>query len=117
MEFSCTAQHQDGHVLITLAGDVDLAVHARFQAEAEPWVSAGMDVVLDCSKVTFLDSMGLRVLVHLRRMVLDNGRDFTLLAPSGPVLRVLELAGVQGLFQVIDDHAQSSPEADPDPVG
>jgi len=119
MEFSCTAQQNDNHVVITLNGDVDLAAHARFHAEAEPWVSAQTDVVLDCSNVTFLDSMGLQVLVQLRHLVLESGRDFVLRDPSASVVRVLELAGVQDLFEVVDGpmHAQPSAEADPDPVG
>src|SRR5689334_9721738 len=66
MEFSCTARQADGRVLLTVSGDVDLAAHARFQEAAEPWTAAPNDVVLDLSGVTFLDSMGLRVLVHLR---------------------------------------------------
>ncbi|GAA2067645.1 hypothetical protein GCM10009839_94200 [Catenulispora yoronensis] len=114
MEFSCTARQSDGHAVVTVTGDVDLAVHARFQTEAEPWAAASdtHHLIIDCSGVTFLDSMGLRVLVHLRRLVTDDGREFSLRAPSAPVLRVLELAGVEGLFQIIDAGSDVGSDAD-----
>ncbi|NUR61769.1 MAG: STAS domain-containing protein [Catenulispora sp.] len=113
MEFSCTARQADGRVVLTVLGDVDLAVHARFQAEAEPWAAPPNHLVVDCSGVTFLDSMGLRVLVQLRRLVTEDGRDFALRAPSPAVLRVLELAGVESLFSILEADEAS----DPDPVG
>jgi stage II sporulation protein AA (anti-sigma F factor antagonist) len=98
MDYSCTAQDSEHGVTLTVVGDVDLAVFPRFQAEAEIWADKQTDLVLDCSGVTFLDSMGLRVLVHLRGKVTESGHRFTLANPSQPVLRVLELAGVQSLF-------------------
>ncbi|NUP48382.1 MAG: STAS domain-containing protein [Catenulispora sp.] len=122
MEFSCTARQGERHVVLTVSGDVDLAAHARFQAEAEPWAAAPHDLILDCSGVTFLDSMGLRVLVQLRRLVTDDGREFALRAPSESVRRVLELAGVESLFPVVaadsgvEPGAEPDPEPDPDPV-
>ena len=123
MEFSCTARHDDGRVVLTVVGDVDLAAHARFQEVTEPWAAGPNDVLLDLSGVTFLDSMGLRVLVHLRRLTVDDGRDFALRAPSQAVMRVLELAGVEPLFQIVDTGpeyetgVESQAGADPDPVG
>lgn len=107
MEFSCTAQQADTHLKVTVTGDVDLAIYPLFQAEAETWAGKQADVVLDCSGVTFLDSMGLRVLVQLRNDLAANGHDFALAGPSEPVRRVLELAGVQSLFPMTaaDQHA------------
>lgn len=102
MEFSCTARQSGGLLVLEVAGDVDLAVHARFQAEVDRlWPRTPTDVVMDCSRVTFLDSMGLRVLVQALQRAAGHGCGFALAAPSQPVLRVLELAGVTGLFSVI----------------
>jgi anti-anti-sigma factor len=112
MEFTCTAQQSGQRLIVAVAGDVDLAIHPRFQAESEAWADKGTDVVLDCSGVTFMDSMGLRVLVQLRHDVTRAGHSFALAAPSKPVTRVLELAGVQGVFELAN-----CPEAlDDDPA-
>jgi len=100
MEFSCTAKQFADHVLLTVVGDVDLAAHGRFQADVEEAWDGSSDLIIDCSQVTFLDSMGLRVLVHAMQRASTNSRVITLAAPSQPVLRVLELAGVKELFTV-----------------
>jgi stage II sporulation protein AA (anti-sigma F factor antagonist) len=111
MEFSCTAKQVAGHVVLTVAGDVDLAAQTRFEAAVEQSWPTSSDLVIDCSRVTFLDSMGLRVLVHTMQRATEHGRDFALAAPSAPVLRVLDLAGVKSLFPVVGP----LPDAEPDP--
>jgi stage II sporulation protein AA (anti-sigma F factor antagonist) len=100
MEFTCSAHQSGQHLSAAVAGDIDLAVHPRFQAEAKAWAGKHTDVVLDCSGVTFMDSMGLLVLVELRRDVTEAGHAFVLANPSTPVSRVLELAGLHEVFEV-----------------
>ncbi|ACU74151.1 anti-sigma-factor antagonist [Catenulispora acidiphila DSM 44928] len=102
MEFSCTARRAAGRVVLTVAGDVDLAAYARFEAGLEQSWDGTTDLVIDCSAVTFLDSMGLRVLVRSRRRAADHGREVMLASPSRPVRRALELAGVTSLFPVAE---------------
>lgn len=98
MEFSCTAERFADHVVFTVAGDVDLAAHTRLQGDIDQSWDASTNLVIDCARITFLDSMGLRVLVHAMQRATAAGRTITLAAPSPPVLRVLELAGVKDLF-------------------
>ena len=98
MEFTCAARQSGQQLIVTAAGDVDLAIYPRLQAEADIWASKGLDVALDCSGVTFMDSMGLRVMVELRQALSDAGRTLTLTKVSTPVSRVLELAGVESFF-------------------
>jgi len=68
-------------------------------AEAATWAANGSDVRLNCSGVTFMDSMGLRVLVGLWQNLTDADRTVTLIDPSERVSRVLDLAGVTQLFE------------------
>lgn len=115
MPFTCTARQTAGRVVLTVAGDVDLAAHARFEADVETSWTASEDLVIDCSQVTFLDSMGLRVLVRTWHRAAESGREFALAAPSECVVRVLELAGVTGLFPVVGSIPDAETDADPDP--
>ncbi|MEY9893592.1 anti-anti-sigma factor [Catenulispora sp. MAP5-51] len=112
MEFSSTATRIADRVVLTVAGDVDLAAHARFQNDLDQAWDATCDLVIDCSRITFLDSMGLRVLVHAMQRAAANGRDIALAAPSEPVQRVLDLAGIRTLFTEIGP--VPDPETDPD---
>jgi len=112
LEFSCTARQSTDRVVLTVTGDVDLAAHARFEADVDQAWDGTTDLVIDCSGVEFLDSMGLRVLVQCRQVAVDNGREFALAGPSEAVVRVLELAGVRSLFSVVE----AVPDAEADPA-
>ena len=113
MQFSCTAKKAADQVVFTIAGDVDLAVHGRLQTVLNQSWDASTDLVIDCSRITFLDSMGLRVFVHAMQRATAADRAITLAAPSPPVIRVLELAGVQKLFPVTGPLPDSEPTRTP----
>lgn len=115
MDFSCTARHAAGRVVLTVTGEVDLAAHARFEADVEKAWDGGTDLVIDCLGVTFMDSMGLRVLVDTMNRAAENGSGFALAAPSEPVLRVLDLAGVRDLFPLVGPVPEAEPQPDPEP--
>lgn len=115
MDFSCSARQVADRLVFTVTGDVDLAVHTRFETEVEKSWDGSMDLTIDCSQVAFMDSMGLRVLVLTMQRAAENGRDFALAAPSEPVRRVLELAGVKSLFPVVGPIAEPEPEPDSAP--
>lgn len=85
-------------VTVTVAGDVDLAAADTLWSVLDEYVRAGAQVAVDCSRVAFLDSMGLRTLIRAQHKAKASGARLTLAAPSEPVLRVLHLAGVADLF-------------------
>jgi anti-sigma B factor antagonist len=96
------AQHGDALVL-TLAGEIDLASAAALQAAlAEDVTSAGGKVVVDLTEVTFIDSTALSVLIRIRKVVRNEGRDFIVVCPGGPVLRLLTITSLVDVFDVHD---------------
>ena len=87
-----------GAVTVTVAGDVDLAAADTLWSVLDEYVRPGAHVVVDCSRVAFLDSMGLRTLIRAQHKAGASDARLTLAAPSEAVLRVLQLAGVADLF-------------------
>lgn len=98
MGFTYTARHSEQQIIVTVTGDIDLPAYPSLQAEIANWVGKDADVILECSEVTFMDSMGLRFLVQARHAILQGGHSLILADPSRPVMRVLELGGVVSLF-------------------
>ena len=84
--------------VVAVAGDVDLAAADTLWSVLDEYVRPGASVVVDCSRVAFLDSMGLRTLIRAQQKADAAGARLTLAAPSEAVLRVLTLAGVGDLF-------------------
>ncbi|MFD0635141.1 STAS domain-containing protein [Catenulispora yoronensis] len=62
--FTHTVTDQGDHVLLVLAGDLDFAAHGTLATQISTLLAVGRGVVVDCSGVTFLDSMGLRALIE-----------------------------------------------------
>ncbi|GAA2052574.1 hypothetical protein GCM10009839_70090 [Catenulispora yoronensis] len=87
-----------GPTVVTVSGDVDLAAADALWNVLDRYVAPGATVVVDCSQVAFLDSMGLRTLIRAQQKADGSGARLTLAAPSEAVLRVLHLAGVKELF-------------------
>lgn len=86
-----------GRRILVAAGEVDLAVADRL-AEA---CAAEHEPIVDLSAVTFIDSSGLGALLRV-----GMGVGVTLVAPSAPVLRLLEITKVANRFRIVDSVEQ-----------
>lgn len=60
-------------------------------------------LVLDLSKLEFMDSSGVAVLVNTERRARLLGRSMVLVAPQRPVLRVLQVCGMENYFPIFND--------------
>jgi anti-sigma B factor antagonist len=99
------ADSSDGprQVVIWVTGDLDAdtgrAVRARLgQAQRH----ASTDVVLDLTGVTYIDSAALNSIVAGAKSMVEFGR-LRLISPPERVARVLEEAGLPGLFELTPD--------------
>ena len=61
----------------------------RVEIALEPFI--GQPIVLDLRRVEFMDSAGLKVLLHQRSRIQGSGGDLRLVVGNGAVGRLLEL--------------------------
>ena len=96
--------------LARLTGAVDLSNVEMLTARLEGAVSnRAQGLVIDLSGVTYLDSTGLRLIYRLARRLGDRQQGLRLVVPdTSRILRVLTLAGVQSVAQVVPDLAHLS---------
>jgi anti-sigma B factor antagonist len=80
-----------------LLGDLDVA---SAPAVREWLAEIDGDVELDCSGITFIDCSGLTVLADGQRGCQAAGVRMCLIAPSRCVIRLLDLAGLNGFFDI-----------------
>ena len=89
-------------LLVTLSGEFDMSAVATFrktvEEHAEPW----RRVVLDMSDLAFMDSSGLQELVRLENRARERGLEVVVARPSVPVMRLLELTGLEAHFTFRD---------------
>jgi anti-sigma B factor antagonist len=83
-------------ICLDVTGDVDMASSAALdnairQALTTPGIKR---VLVDLSKVTFLDSTGINTLVHDHQRAGEQNINLQVVNPSTMALRVLDLTGV-----------------------
>jgi anti-sigma B factor antagonist len=79
-----------------LDGELDLATEAKLSEVLEPALAAGRRVVLDASRLSFIDSTGLHCLLRAIRSADGRGR-LVLVRPSPAVRKVFDLVLVGGV--------------------
>ena len=97
--FSARSATGEDRTTVTVSGDIDIATAPQFQGELVAAVAAGLPVDVDCSGVAFIDSMGLRSLLHAVEQAEAEGVELRLTALSPQMTRILDLAGLAGFFR------------------
>jgi anti-sigma B factor antagonist len=93
---------RDGHkTIVCLAGDLDFATVAEVMPvmEEECARSPGQ-LVLDLSRVEFLDSSGISLLVTVHKRLAADGCSLIVTNPSPAASRVLEVAVVDQVLSI-----------------
>lgn len=66
------------------------------------------NAILDLTAVTFLASMGIRVLITAARTAKSRGVRLVIVSPPGLVREALTNAGLVGVLDVVDDVASAT---------
>jgi anti-anti-sigma factor len=84
---------------VTVTGDVDVDTAPRLREAVEGALGRGCrHIAVDMSVVSFLDSTGLTALLTARDCALAAGGSLQLTGTSTAVVRLLDIAGLSGLF-------------------
>lgn len=98
-QFSCTVVQTPEHARIRVEGEVDIATIDAIDRELRRCHDEGIaHVVLDLGAVTFLDSVGVRLLLRWAKVAELHSWDLRFALESPPVQAVLRLAGVKELL-------------------
>jgi anti-sigma B factor antagonist len=90
-----------GYTVVEIGGEIDVASAPELRHCLNQTIDAGgRQLVVDLRQVSFIDSVGLGVLVGARRRLLRYGHDggIQLVCANGLILRVLRISGLDGVF-------------------
>ncbi|MEU8149943.1 STAS domain-containing protein [Nonomuraea sp. NPDC048901] len=87
-------------VLITVTGEVDTTNAAQLETYLSRQVRAGEPLLLDLGGLTFLDSMGLHLLIRLNAALSEQGAALHLAAVRGAPARILEITGLSSALNI-----------------
>jgi anti-anti-sigma factor len=97
-------RHQDGYILLVVEGVIKLGESAEFFAQTlERALSEDEGhVLVDFSKINFIDSTGIGELVGYLGQFKDRRRKLILINPTDRIRRLLEVARLAELFPIYD---------------
>jgi anti-sigma B factor antagonist len=100
------AHDHDGLAHVVLTGELDLSTIAKVEQELARVEGTGPETVaLDLSRLTFLDSSGLRVIVSADQRARRENRRFVVVRGPETVQRVFAITRLDEQLELVDDVA------------
>src|SRR6266536_215228 len=120
MDLSLSTRTVGDHTVLEVGGEVDVYTAPRLRERLVELVEQGArNVVVDLSRVEFLDSTGLGVLVGaLKRLRAVNGT-FKLVCPHERLLKIFRIAALDRVFEpydTVEAATAASTGTDPEPT-
>jgi anti-anti-sigma factor len=98
------SEDRDGLVHVALVGELDLSTVAKVQEELRRVeASSPATLVVDLSKLTFLDSTGLRCIVTADERARAEGRRIVIVRGPNAVQRVFAITRLEERLEMVDD--------------
>lgn len=109
--FKCTWQDiGSAAAWVRIVGDVDFATAPRLQATLSEALDAARVVIVDLRGVTFMDSIGIHVLMEAQHKANAKTCRLVFVRGSASLDRLFDIAGLDEQLQIVDPN-QASPTA------
>jgi anti-sigma B factor antagonist len=99
-EFSVRAHSEGGGVVVEVCGEVDLATAPQLSDALLAATAESLDVSVDLSATSLIDSTGISALLTCFKDVRDKGGSFRVRALSPAARKVFEIAGLLDVLGV-----------------
>ena len=97
-----TIEQSKGKALVTFEGMLDSYIAEQVGTELEPlYELETTEITLDCTKLDYIASSGLRLFFVLLRTVKPNGCDVIIKGANKTLMEVFEATGFVNMFQFV----------------
>ena len=100
-----TVRRADAAARVVVVGEVDLASADRLREALDSELGSGRPVLVDLESCTFIDSVGLSVLIQAAQRA---GSALGIVSPSAAVRRLIELTQLDSLIPVFESEADAA---------
>lgn len=117
MELSLATRDVAGHTVVEVRGEVDVYTAAQLRERLFEVIGGGSgSVVVDLTRVDFLDSTGLGVLAGALKRLRLSGGELALVCRSQKLLKIFRITGLDQVFRLYDTVEAATAAAAP-PAG
>jgi anti-sigma B factor antagonist len=116
VELAIIEDASPGRTIVKLSGELDIASAPELSERLLAILSrrTPSHLILDLSKLQFIDSSGIAVFVNTERRASLLGCTLALVAPQAPVSRVLQVCGLDQHFLTFDNMSALTGNGQPD---
>jgi anti-sigma B factor antagonist len=94
--------------LVELVGELDLGTIPQLESPLMRAIESNDGVILDLSRLSFIDSSGIGLLIDAHRATEGAGRLHTVVSRASQVERVFTIAGIDRALPVFTDRAEAA---------
>jgi anti-sigma B factor antagonist len=80
-------------VVLTLTGRLDTVSSPLLEQKIKQWGEDVREIILDFAELSYISSMGLRVLLHAKKEMKQEGRQLTIKNMGASIRDVFEMTG------------------------
>jgi anti-anti-sigma factor len=102
--------NRNGQAIVSVSGEMDPAAAAHFREILRTAQQGSADVIVDLSRMTFIDTTGISALVGARKKAPD--RQFHVVGVTKQIRRVFEITGVASYLSGDDSQTRRSRSLD-----
>jgi anti-sigma B factor antagonist len=95
-----------GYVVVTVAGEVDIATVAELRERLAALAVSGVPLVADLDQVSFIDATGLGALVGAAREAAEHGTSLHLVCAQPQTRRLFRVTGLDRQIPLAHDLAE-----------
>ena len=88
--------------MVILEGELDTVAAAEVEKTLKPlYTTGGKDVIIDCTKLEYIASSGLRILISILKTAKAGGSKVVLKNMSDDIKSVFKLTGFINIFDIV----------------
>ena len=96
-----TIEQFEDKFLVTLEGELDTAAAVEVEQQLQPlYKTGGRDVIIECAKLEYIASSGLRILISILKGAKAGGSKVVLKNLNEDIQSVFKLTGFISLFDI-----------------
>lgn len=104
IQFTIEQTANDGIHTLSITGELDIATTPKLEEEVNNAIAQGANTVLiDLENLSFIDSSGLRMFLHLSHQAAGDGWRLVIANPSEQVRTVLRVTGTESELPIREE--------------
>ena len=116
-ELDIRVRHRPKYVLVTVAGEIDIATAARLRERLRALAARGRPLVADLEQVSFMDASGLGVLAGAAKYAAEHGASLQVVCARQQIRRLFRLTGLDGTIPLARTMAEALQILEASPEG